>query len=56
VSHKAGHMETDRHKGIIPPRKTDRILCECGIEYTHRDKARHFKSKSNIEKIGDITI
>lgn len=35
----------------IKERKSIRIMCECGEEINKDDKARHFKSKTHIDKI-----
>ncbi len=37
------------NKERLSDKNKEKIICECGIEYTKSNKSRHFKSKRHIE-------
>lgn len=39
----------EANKDKINEKYREKIICECGIQYSYGDKARHFKSKRHID-------
>ena len=39
------------NKYVLKEKQCEKIQCECGVEYSRSNKARHFKSKRHLEGI-----
>ncbi len=44
------------NKEAISDKRTERIMCECGIEYTHHHAARHRKSKKHATLMEALSL